>query len=157
MANGVVGLKPTFGRVSKYGVLPLSDSLDHVGPLTRCVKDTAIMFDVISGYDEKDPNSINKPASNLSAELTKGINGLRIGLDESYIAEDVDKEIVDSILNAVDKLEELGAEIVRFKIPWDKNALGGIWFNICMEKNTKGIYIWGPSFYYSLLGLKVFF
>jgi len=131
MANGVVGLKPTFGRVSKYGVLPLSDSLDHVGPLTRCVKDTAIMFDVISGYDEKDPNSINKPASNLSAELTKGINGLRIGLDESYIADGVDKDIVDSILNAVDKLEELGAEIVRFKIPWDKNALGGIWFNVC--------------------------
>jgi amidase len=131
MANGVVGLKPTFGRVSKYGVLPLSDSLDHVGPLTRCVKDAAIMFDVISGYDEKDPHSINKPASNLSAELAKGINGLRIGLDESYIADGVDKDIVDSILIAVDKLEELGAEIVRFKIPWDKNALGGIWFNVC--------------------------
>jgi amidase len=131
MANGVVGLKPTFGRVSKYGVLPLSDSLDHVGPMTRCVKDAAIMFDVISGYDENDPNSINRPASNVSAELANGIKGLRIGLDESYIADNVDEEVVASILNAINKYEELGAEIVRFKIPWDKNALGGIWFNIC--------------------------
>ena len=80
-ANGVVGLKPTYGRVSRFGVLPLAESLDHVGPMARRVADVAILFDAIAGFDPRDPTSLREPAPSAQDGLTRGVAGLRIGID----------------------------------------------------------------------------
>jgi amidase len=83
-ANGVVGLKPTYGRVSRYGVLAMAPSLDHVGSLARTVADAAIMFDAIAGRDPRDPTSLDRPPSNVLGQIDQGIKDVRIGLDRTY-------------------------------------------------------------------------
>lgn len=83
-ANGVVGLKPTYGRVSRYGVLAMAPSLDHVGSLARTVADAAIMFDAIAGFDPQDPTSLNEPPSNVLGQIGQSIKNVRIGLDRTY-------------------------------------------------------------------------
>src|SRR4030095_15830439 len=85
-ANGIVGLKPTYGRVSRYGVFPLAESLDHVGPMVRRAGDAAVMFEVIAGFDANDPTSLKEPVPNMLAELEKGGRGLRIWFDRRFAA-----------------------------------------------------------------------
>jgi amidase len=81
MANGIVGLKPTYGRVSRYGVLPLAESLDHIGPMTRSVADAAVVFECIAGHDVRDSTTLDDPVPALVAGLDAGIEGMRIGID----------------------------------------------------------------------------
>src|SRR3569833_4112428 len=90
-ANGVVGLKPTYGRVSRYGVLAMAPSLDHVGPMAREVADAAIMFDAIAGFDPQDPTSLNEPPSNVLGQIERGIKNVRIGLDRTYALGGIDR------------------------------------------------------------------
>src|SRR5215468_10589973 len=85
-ACGIVGLKPTWGRVSRYGVFPLSESLDHIGPMTRTVRDAALMLAVIAGYDPRDETSLAAKVDDYLAAADAGVSGLRVGLDESYFA-----------------------------------------------------------------------
>jgi amidase len=116
-ACGVVGLKPTWGRVSRYGVLALAESLDHVGPLARSSADAALMLQTIAGYDPNDHTSLPYPAPEMLAELERGVKGIRIGLDEKATTQEVDPEVAEGVLAGVRVLEALGAEIVEVKLP----------------------------------------
>ncbi len=131
MANGVVGLKPTYGRVSRYGVLPLAESLDHVGPMTRTVSDAAIVLQAIAGHDPNDPTSLDEPVPDMLGEIRQGVSGTRIGFDARYAMDGVDADLVASIEAALGVLDELGAEIVTVKMPEFPAALVDAWFAIC--------------------------
>ncbi len=129
-ANGIVGLKPTYGRVSRYGVLPMAPSLDHVGPMARRVADAAIMFDAIAGYDPHDPTSINAPRPNVHAQLSRGIKGLRIGLDKRYALEGMGSHHATAFKAALQVLERHGARIVDVRMP-DLTGIMQAWMLIC--------------------------
>ncbi|MGR8949348.1 MAG: amidase [Gammaproteobacteria bacterium] len=116
-ANGLVGLKPTWSRVSRYGVFPLSATLDHVGPLTRSVEDAAAMLGAIAGFDSNDPTSASGDVPNYLAAVSRGVKGLRIGIDRKYAYDGVDKEIKQAIERALRCLKSAGAIIVPFKMP----------------------------------------
>ena len=117
MANGVVGLKPTYGRVSRYGVLPLSETLDHVGPMTRRSADAAIMLEAIAGHDINDATSLRDPVPDMLADLYAGVDGLRIGFDRSYATDGTDSALVASVDQVIGTLANLGAEIVDVTMP----------------------------------------
>jgi amidase len=129
-ANGIVGLKPTYGRVSRFGVLPLAESLDHVGPMARRVADVAIMFDAIAGFDPKDPTSLREPSQNTLGGLGGGVDGLRIGLDREYALTGVDRGQAGSIEEALKVLTSLGARIVDVHLP-DMTDTPEAWFLLC--------------------------
>ncbi len=118
--NGLTGMKPTWGRVSRHGVFTLADTLDSVGPMCRSAADAAAVFDVIAGHDVNDPTSLPVAVPGYLAALEGGVWGardLRIGLDWDYVSTEVDPEIVGSIRAALDVFEELGARIVPIKLP----------------------------------------
>ena len=98
---GVVGLKPTYGRVSTRGVIPLSTSLDHVGPIGRTVADVAAIFAAIAGYDAADKASVNAPVEDYVAGLGKNLQPLRIGLPKKFFFEDLDAEVASAINHAI--------------------------------------------------------
>ena len=108
---GIVGIKPTFGRVSKFGALPLSWSQDHVGPLTRSVADAALLLQVLAGHDPRDPTSVDRPVPDFAADLNEGVQGSRIGVVRGFFFEDCDPEVVDAVDGAIQMLEDLGARI----------------------------------------------
>lgn len=132
-ANGLVGLKPTYGRVSRYGVLALSPSLDHVGPIARSVADAAILFDAIAGNDPKDSTSLTDPSPSALAEAGKGIEGLRIGIDRDYASKDIDPGQVASIEEALKVLAGFGARIIDVKMP-DITGMRNTWLAICASE-----------------------
>lgn len=109
---GAVGLKPTFGRVSRFGVTPLSWSLDHVGPITRNVEDAALMLEVLAGSDPRDPATGGQRATSFSADLTGGVKGLRVGIPENYFTDKCDPEAAAAAANAATWLEAEGANLV---------------------------------------------
>jgi aspartyl-tRNA(Asn)/glutamyl-tRNA(Gln) amidotransferase subunit A len=115
---GVVGLKPTYGRVSLRGVFPLSWNLDHVGPLTRSVKDAALLLQVLAGYDEEDPASENVPVDNYSNEIEAGIKGWRIALAVGDFVEVSDTEVMSAVRVAARYFEYLGAQVEEVDISW---------------------------------------
>src|SRR5699024_1883048 len=108
-ACGIVGLKQTHGLVSKYGVYPLAWSLDHVGPMTKTVKDAAGLLQVIAGYDKKDPTSVKVPEENYLAKVTGDVKGLVIGINEDYFFNEVDDEIETLVRGAIQTLVDQGA------------------------------------------------
>jgi len=113
----IAGIRPTYGRVSLFGVYPRAYSLDVAGPLARTVKDVALMFNAMAGYDSKYPFSIRAPQEDFTARLGKGIKGLRLGVIENYSFREIDPEVSDVVRVAVDKLAGLGAEVKTVKIP----------------------------------------
>jgi amidase len=129
-ANGLVGLKPSYGRVSRHGVLPLAESLDHVGPMTRSVRDAAIVFEAIAGHDPNDSTSLQAPVPNMLAELGRGVEGLRIGFDRAYALDGVDPGLAAAIELAVAELQRLGARIVDVHLP-DVSEVHAAWFMVC--------------------------
>ena len=120
---GVVGLKPTYGRVSRYGLVAFASSLDQIGPITRTVEDAALLMNVISGKDPKDSTSDNVPVPDFMEYIGKDIKGLKIGLPKEFFIEELDKEIKDSVLNAAKELEKEGAELVEVSLPTTKYAI----------------------------------
>ncbi len=110
---GIIGMKPTYGRVSRRGVIPLSYSLDHVGPMTRTVTDNAMLLNIIAGHDPEDPGSARAPVPDFTADLHKGVKGLKIGVIRRFYRQDfvADPEMTQSIENAVAVLASQGAEI----------------------------------------------
>src|SRR5215472_17450088 len=115
-ANGIVGLKPTWGRVSRYGVFPLGESLDHIGPMTRSVADAALVLSVIAGRDELDDTSLSAPVDDYAATLNAGASDIRVGIDENYIARASD-DVAMAVTKAIRDLERIGARIVKVKLP----------------------------------------
>ena len=116
-ACGIVGLKPTWGRVSRYGVLALAESLDHVGPMTRSSADAAIMLQALAGYDPRDPTSLSDPVPDYLDGMDGGISGVRIGVDEHHVTDGVDPDLAKAVLDGVEVLRSLGAEIVDIQMP----------------------------------------
>ncbi len=114
---GVVGLKPTYGRVSRYGVVAYASSLDQVGPLTRDVRDCALMLQAIAGYDPADSTSVDTPTPDYQASLTGDLKGLRIGLPQEYFIEGLDSDVRKAVAQATATYRELGAEIIEVTLP----------------------------------------
>jgi len=114
---GVVGLKPTLGRISLNGVLPYCWTLDHVGTFTRTVKDAALLMDVLGVYDPLDSSCVNTPPSNCVPNLNNNIQGKRIGVPDTFFFENCDPEILAATQSAIDFLKQQGAEIVPVKMP----------------------------------------
>ena len=129
-ANGVTGLKPTWGRVSRYGVFPLAESLDHIGPMTRSAADAAAVLGVIAGADPNDPTAVQHPVPNYLAGLPRGIRGVRIGVDRTYNTTGVDKDMVKVIDDAITVLGDLGADIREAKFP-SPDRIVKDWLPLC--------------------------
>jgi aspartyl-tRNA(Asn)/glutamyl-tRNA(Gln) amidotransferase subunit A len=114
---GCVGLKPTYGRVSRYGLVAFASSLDQIGPFTKDVRDAATMLGVISGRDPRDSTSVPEPVPDYAAALDGNIKGLKLGLPKEYFIGGLDKEVTAAVNAAVKQLEKLGAEIVEISLP----------------------------------------
>lgn len=114
---GIFGLKPTFGRVSKFGAIPLAWSLDHIGPMTRSAQDLAIVLQAIAGFDRKDPTTANVEVPDYSASFGQSIDGMKIGIPTNYFFDFVEEEVEASVKTAIKNLEDLGATIVEVAIP----------------------------------------
>jgi aspartyl-tRNA(Asn)/glutamyl-tRNA(Gln) amidotransferase subunit A len=114
---GVVGMKPTFGRVSKDGVFPLSWTLDHVGPLTRTVEDNALLLNSLAGYDPKDPYSADREPEDFARDLRRGVRGAVIGIPSDFYFEHVDDEVGERVREAIEVFRYLGAEVREVGIP----------------------------------------
>ncbi len=114
---GVVGLKPTYGRVSRFGLAAFASSLDQVGPICRTVEDCALMMNVISGYDKLDSTSVRQDIPDYTASLTPGLQGVRVGVPREYFTAGLDREVEAIVRNAIDVLKGQGAEIIEVSLP----------------------------------------
>jgi aspartyl-tRNA(Asn)/glutamyl-tRNA(Gln) amidotransferase subunit A len=114
---GVVGLKPTFGRVSRHGVVPLAWTCDHAGPMAKTVEDAAIVLRAIAGYDARDPATVNRPVPNYVRALTGDVKGLRIGVPHEYFFDAIEPEVEDAVRKAIKTLEGLGASLHEVRFP----------------------------------------
>ncbi len=121
--SGVVGLKPTYGRVSRYGLMAFGSSLDQIGPMARNVTDCALMLEVISGYDRRDATSLPQEVPTYSAQLEQSVEGLKIGVPEQYWADGLDPEVRAAGKAALECLRSMGAETVRVSLPHTKYAI----------------------------------
>jgi aspartyl-tRNA(Asn)/glutamyl-tRNA(Gln) amidotransferase subunit A len=115
---GCVGLKPTYGRVSRFGLIAFASSLDQVGPITKNVEDCAILMNIISGHDPKDSTSANiKNVPDYTATLKNGVKGLKIGMPKEYFIEGIDKQVEGAVKLAIKQLEGMGAEVIPISLP----------------------------------------
>ncbi|MCG5104152.1 Asp-tRNA(Asn)/Glu-tRNA(Gln) amidotransferase subunit GatA [Oceanobacillus alkalisoli] len=120
---GVVGMKPTYGRVSRFGLVAFASSLDQIGPITRTVEDNARVLEVIAGHDEKDSTSANLEVPEFTDALTNDVKGLKIAVPKEYLGEGVTQEVNDAVKAAVEKYESLGATCEEVSLPHSKYAL----------------------------------
>jgi aspartyl-tRNA(Asn)/glutamyl-tRNA(Gln) amidotransferase subunit A len=120
---GVVGLMPTYGRVSRYGLIAFASSLDHIGPLTKTVKDAALVLRTIAGRDPMDSTSAEVPVPDYVAELEKPVRGLKIGVAKEYLGEGLDGEVRKAIEAAIQRLAKQGCEILEVSLPHTKYAI----------------------------------
>jgi aspartyl-tRNA(Asn)/glutamyl-tRNA(Gln) amidotransferase subunit A len=116
---GVVGLKPTYGRVSRYGVIAFGSSLDQIGPLTKDVEDAAILLNCLAGHDSRDSTSLNAPVPDYVAEMKRAddLKGLKVGVPQEYFIEGLEVGVEATVRTAIDQLANLGAEIVKVSLP----------------------------------------
>jgi amidase len=129
-ANGIVGLKPSYGRVPRHGVFPLSASLDHVGPMARSVRDAALVLRTIAGFDRRDPTSSRSPVPDYLSEIENGVRGVRMGVDERYIRDGLDAEIVGQVIDTAEVFAKAGATIRPVNMPRSENVFQ-TWVTIC--------------------------
>lgn len=120
---GVVGLRPTYGRMSRWGVVAFASTLDQVGTFGRTVADCTAVFQTTTGYDAQDSTSLNVPVPNFEAALTGDVRGLRVGVPKEYFIAGIDTEVETAVRQAIQKLAELGAEIVEISLPHTEYAL----------------------------------
>lgn len=120
---GVVGLKPTYSSVSRYGLIAFASSLDQIGPFGRCVKDVAMLYSLICGHDSMDATSAYREYPLFENKLTSDVKGLKIGIPAEYFGDGVDEEVKKAVMNSVKELEKQGAEIVEISLPSTKYAL----------------------------------
>jgi len=122
---GCVGLKPTYGMISRYGLTAFASSLDQIGPITKTVKDSAILLTAMAGKDEMDSTSIDLPVPNFAKDLTAdhSLKGMKLGLPKEYFVEGMDPEVEASVRSAVEHCKKLGAEIVEVSLPHSKYAI----------------------------------
>jgi amidase len=130
-ANGVTGLKPTWGRVSRYGVLPLADSLDHVGPMTRSAADAGAMLGAMAGVDALDPTTLEAPVPDYLAGLDAGVRGLRIGFAPAFTDSVCDSHTLQMLEGVRSVLAGLGAQIMAVEMPINTDAMYLDWERLC--------------------------
>ncbi len=114
---GISGLKPTYGRVSRYGMIAFASSLDQGGPMARSAEDLALMLATMAGFDTRDSTSLDRPVPDYTANLTRDIKGLKIGLPQEYFGEGLDAEVARAIEVAIDEYRRLGAEVIEISLP----------------------------------------
>jgi len=120
---GVVGLKPTYGRVSRYGLIAFASSLDQIGPITKDVEDCAILLNAVSGYDPCDSTSVNTGVPDFKQSLKKDVKGIRIGIPEEYFLEGMDAEVEKAVRDAIDSFKKWGADVQRVSLPHTEYAV----------------------------------
>ena len=133
---GVVGLKPTYGLVSRYGVVAFASSLDQVGVFTKDVQDCAILLNVIAGHDEKDTTSVDVGPKDYTKSLQKDIKGLKIGIPKEFYGEGINPEVKASLEEAIEKYKEMGAEVEEFSLDIAKYALATYYIIACAEASS---------------------
>lgn len=140
---GIVGLKPTYGRVSRHGVVPLSWSLDHVGPMTRTVEDAALMLSAMAGHDAQDAASASEPVPDYPAALMGDIHGLRVGIPRAHFFEGVDDAVLVCVEEAIRTLGEIGAKVEEISIP-----------SVAQASAAASAILWSEATTYHYLNLK---
>ncbi len=120
---GVVGLKPTYGRVSRYGLIAFASSLDQIGPITKDVRDAALLMNVISGYDSSDSTSADMPVADYTKSLVNDVKGIKIGIPKEYFVEGIDPEVKNIVEEAIAKLKALGASAQDISLPHTEYAV----------------------------------
>ena len=133
---GVVGLKPTYGRISRYGLVAFASSLDQIGTMTHNVEDAALLLQVLSGYDAMDSTSSREPVGDYAAALRSGVRGMRIGLPGEYISGGNDPAVAAALQRAVTTLQELGAEVVELSLPHTEAAVAAYYIIACAEASS---------------------
>ena len=133
---GVVGLKPTYGLVSRYGLVAFASSLDQIGPITKDVKDSAILLNLLVGHDEKDTTSLDMPKQDYVASLKNDVKGLKIGIPKEFFAEGLNDEVRASLEKAIEKYKELGAEVEEFSLDIAKYSLAAYYIIACAEASS---------------------
>lgn len=121
---GISGFKPTYGRVSRYGLIAFASSLDQIGPFGRCIEDVVDLYETIAGYDEKDSTSLNMPVGDISKTFKNDIKGMKFGVIKELMAEGVDDDVKKSVENAVKIYEKLGATVKEVSLPLLKHSIG---------------------------------
>ena len=133
---GVVGLKPTYGLVSRYGLVAFASSLDQIGPITKDVKDSAILLSLIAGHDEKDTTSEPKEKKDYTEALKNDVKGLKIGVPKEFFCEGINEEVKKELTKAIETYKELGAEIEEFSLDVAKYALATYYIIACAEASS---------------------
>ncbi len=133
---GVVGLKPTYGAVSRYGLVAFASSLDQIGPFARTADDAALLFDVIKGHDPHDATSTKKEQAPVSGTLTGDVKGLRIGIPKAFYGEGVDDAVKAKVLDTAKALEKAGAKLTDIDLPSTKYALSAYYILACAEASS---------------------
>jgi aspartyl-tRNA(Asn)/glutamyl-tRNA(Gln) amidotransferase subunit A len=135
---GVVGLKPTYGRVSRYGLVAFASSLDQIGPIAKDVTDCAILLNAISGYDPQDSTSVNVGVPDYKKALVDDVRGIRIGIPDEYFVEGMDPGVEKAIREGIDLLRRLGAEIKRISLPHSRYAVA-VYYIICTAEASSNL------------------
>ena len=134
--NGIVGMKPTYGRVSRYGLIAFSSSLDQIGPLTRNVEDNAYTLNAISGFDAQDGTSSGRLVPDFTAKLTGDVKGMKIALPKEYLGEGIQPEIKEAILKAADTYRKLGATVEEVSLPHSKYGVAAYYIIASSEASS---------------------
>jgi len=133
---GVVGMKPTYGRVSRYGLVALASSLDQIGPFAQDVRDAALLLGVVAGHDRRDATSIAAPVPDYIAELPKGVAGLTLGLPDEYFIDGMDPDVERVVRAAIEVLKGLGARVERVSLPTTKHSLAAYYLILPAEASS---------------------
>lgn len=133
---GVVGLKPTYGLISRYGLVAFASSLDQIGPITKDVKDSAMLLNIITGHDEKDTTSLNIEKKDYTKALKNDVKGLRIGIPKEYFGEGINKEVKEALEKAIEEYKAMGAIVEECSIPIAEYALATYYIIACAEASS---------------------
>jgi aspartyl-tRNA(Asn)/glutamyl-tRNA(Gln) amidotransferase subunit A len=133
---GVVGVKPSYGRVSRFGVVAFASSLDQVGPLTKTVRDSALIMNAMAGHDEFDSTSLNEPVPDYTKNLGSDLKGMRLGLPKEYMIEGIDPQVKSAVDAAIKQLQSLGAEIVDVSLPHTDYGIAVYYFLATAEASA---------------------
>ena len=133
---GIVGVKPTYGRVSRFGAVAFASSLDQIGPMSKTVEDSALLLNIIAGYDRKDSTSINIEVPNYLENIKDSIKGLKIGLPKEYFIDGLDKDVKNALDKAIEVYKSLGAEIIEISLPHTDYAVAVYYIICCSEASS---------------------
>ena len=133
---GVVGLKPTYGLVSRYGLVAFASSLDQIGPITKDVRDSAMLLNIIAGHDERDTTSINKEKKDYAKALKNDVKGLKIGIPKEYFREGINPEVKEALEKAIEEYKAMGAIVEECSVPIAEYALATYYIIACAEASS---------------------